>query len=294
MIKISVITVCYNMSAFIEQTILSVVSQRYPNLEYIIVDGGSTDGTQAIIEKYKAHLAYYVSEPDNGMYDAIAKGFSHATGAVLAWLNADDIYLPWTFSVVNEIFSTFPDTKWIGGKHAYLDENGRLTNIFAKCSIKSQSDIRHGWCRGDVLGPLQQESMFWTKDLYDQVGGLNVSLKYAGDFSLWTQFSRFSSLAKVDLPLAAFRKRKNSLSVAGNDMYDDEINTILSHDKRYPSFLWKMCSESALLIQILRQLRFRKGIVFLYDMKSQQMKRKRVWGNCSNHTISSLLLYCKK
>ena len=90
-LKISVVTVCYNMAQYIETTIKSVLSQDYPNLEYIVIDGGSTDGTQQIIEKYKDQLAYYVSEPDNGMYDAINKGFSKATGDIIAWINADDV-----------------------------------------------------------------------------------------------------------------------------------------------------------------------------------------------------------
>ena len=123
-IRISVVTVCYNMASYIEQTMLSVLSQNYPNLEYIVIDGGSSDGTQTIIEKYKDKLAYYVSEPDKGMYDAINKGFKHSSGDVIAWINADDIYMPWTLRVVDQIFTNYSDVDWIGGRYAFLTEEG--------------------------------------------------------------------------------------------------------------------------------------------------------------------------
>lgn len=114
-LKISVVTVCYNMEGTIEETILSVLNQNYPNLEYIIIDGNSTDDTMLIVNKYKDKISTIVSEPDNGMYDAIHKGFSMATGDILAWINADDSYMPWTFKYVNEVFTDLPDVDWIVG-----------------------------------------------------------------------------------------------------------------------------------------------------------------------------------
>ena len=178
-LKISIVTVCYNMAQYIETTIKSVLLQEYPNLEYIIIDGGSTDGTQQIIEKYREKLAYYISEPDKGMYDAINKGFSKATGDIIAWINADDIYMPWTLQTVNEAFTNYPETKWLGGKYAFLNENGILTQIFPQTSIRTSKDILQGWCRKGIFGPLQQESMFWRKELYTISGGLDITYRYA-------------------------------------------------------------------------------------------------------------------
>lgn len=290
-LKISVVTVCYNMAQYIEMTIKSVLSQDYPNLEYIIIDGGSTDGTQQIIEKYKDKLAYYVSEPDNGMYDAINKGFSKATGDIIAWINADDIYMPWTLWTVNEVFSCYPETKWIGGKYAFINENGSFAQIFPKTSIRNQKDIARGWCRDGILGPLQQESMFWRKELYIQSGGLNTSYKYAGDFELWTRFSEYSSLTKIDIPLAAFRRRSSSLSKAGRDKYESEIERTISNKPKYPNIFWRILHRKGIFVQLLRILHYRKGEIIFYNIKNQKLTKKKVFNNSSNHTFQSLKLY---
>lgn len=289
--KISVVTVCYNMVQYIETTIKSVLSQEYPNLEYIIIDGGSTDGTQQIVEKYKDKLAYYVSEPDNGMYDAIHKGFSKATGDIIAWLNADDIYMPWTLCTVNDVFTAYPEVKWLGGKYAFLNERGNLCQIFPNTSVRCQKDILNGWCREGILGPLQQESMFWRKELYFESGGLDKTLRYAGDFELWTRFAKHANLTKIDLPLAAFRKRKSSLSKADRNKYDLEVEAVISKMPKYPNLLWEFFHRSNIAIQLLRLLRFRKGEILLYDMKSQTLKCKTGFFSSSNHTLQSLCIY---
>lgn len=289
--KISVVTVCYNMASYIEQTIKSVLSQDYPNLEYIIIDGGSTDGTQQIIEKYKDQLAYYISEADNGMYDAINKGFSKATGDIIAWINADDIYMPWTLQTVNEVFSCYPKIQWLGGKYAFINEKGSFAQIFPKTSIRNQKDIASGWCREGVLGPLQQESMFWKKELYIQSGGLDTSYRYAGDFELWTRFAKHSSLTKIDVPLAAFRRRSTSLSKAGKDKYNAEIERAINNKPRFPNIFWRILHKSGILVQLLRILHYRKGEILFYNMKTQKLTKKKGLCNSSNHTLQSLKLY---
>ena len=111
--KISIITPSFNQAEFLEQTITSVFSQNYPNLEYIIIDGGSTDRSVEIIKKYADKLTYWVSEPDKGHGDALNKGFNHSTGEIMAWINSDDFYFPWTFSIVSEIFKDLPQIYWL-------------------------------------------------------------------------------------------------------------------------------------------------------------------------------------
>ena len=289
-LKISVVTVCYNMAPYIEQTMRSVLEQDYPNLEYIVIDGGSTDGTQQIIERYRDKLAYYVSEPDSGMYDALAKGFAKATGDVFAWLNADDIYFPHTLKWVNEVFVQNDDVRWLGGRYAFLNESGTVTKSFPKCNARRQGDIQNGWCRNGVLGNLQQESMFWRSSLYKDAGGLNSSYRYAGDFELWTRFAQHSALARIKTPLAAFRIRRTSLSKSSNK-FDEEVARIIENKKQYPSFWWRAFERVQIIIQLMRMMRYSKVVLFEYNKNSHSLVRHNTKLSASNHTLWSLLTF---
>lgn len=291
MLKISIVTVCYNMAQYIEQTMLSVLNQNYEGLEYIIIDGGSTDGTQEVIEKYRDRLAYYVSEPDEGMYDALNKGFAHATGDIVAWINADDIYMPWTLKVVNQAFTQFPDINWICGKYAFLTEGGVLAQVFAKCAIKTQKDIRNGWCREGVLGPLMQENMFWRKSLLDKAGMLDKTYKLAGDFELWTRFANHSALTYVDIPLAAFRRRKTGLSLGQKEKYSNEVKKACENKKQYPNMLWKCFKNHRKMVNIFRLIRFRKGEILYYNCNDVFLCKKRIFGSASSHCLETLRIY---
>ena len=111
--RISIITPNYNQEDFLEQTILSVIGQNYPNLEYIIIDGGSTDGSVEIIKKYEKHLSHWVSEPDSGLYHALQKGFSRSTGEIMGWINSDDILHRKSLFVLAEVFSTNDEIDWL-------------------------------------------------------------------------------------------------------------------------------------------------------------------------------------
>ena len=126
--KISIVTPSYNQSQFLERTILSVLNQNYPNLEYLIIDGGSTDGSVEIIRKYEKYLAYWVSEKDNGQADAINRGFQKSTGKILAWLNSDDIYLPGTLLKVSETFNKNPEVDLIFSNIFFIDEYDNRIN----------------------------------------------------------------------------------------------------------------------------------------------------------------------
>ncbi len=289
MLKISIVTACYNMAGYIEQTIRSILSQGYENLEYIIIDGGSTDGTKEIIERYKDSLAYYVSEPDKGMYDAISKGFSHATGEILAWLNADDIYLPGALHTVNKIFSTFDDVNWINARNTYLSQDGSITHILPKNALRTSKDIRNGWCRDELLGFLMQEGMFWRKSLMDRVGGLNPEYKYAGDYDLWMRFAEVTDLYYLNVPISAYRRRKDCLSTTQLEGYLAEVQSIHSTKPAYPGFLWRLFSrDHRRMLNVLRLLRFRRAPVIYFSYIGDNLVKKRILGNSSTHTLSSL------
>ncbi|MHB0976058.1 MAG: glycosyltransferase, partial [Candidatus Aquicultorales bacterium] len=125
---ITIVIPTLNSARFLEDSILSVINQTYEKVELIIIDGGSTDGTLNIIDKYKAHIQYWASESDNGLYDAINKGFEAGNGTVLGWLNSDDIYMPWALSIVADILSQ-PGIEWCTGIPSVLDENNRVVGL---------------------------------------------------------------------------------------------------------------------------------------------------------------------
>lgn len=285
--KISVVTVCYNMENYIEETIQSIVMQEYPNLEYIIIDGGSTDKTLDIINKYKNKISILISEPDKGMYDAIDKGIRASTGEIVAWLNADDSYFAWTFKIVASLFQNNPDINWIDGINTFIDENRFLTNVSTHPGAKSQESIKNGWFRKEVYGSILQESMFWRRHLYFESGGLNTSYKYSGEFELWTRFAKFSDLVTVAIPLAGFMRRKKSISHEYRDLYTSEISRACQGKKLYPSFLWKL-SSNEIYTHILRLFSFETTRLCFYSYKHQKFIVKSVYRSVSAYSFSEM------
>lgn len=214
--KISIVTPNYNKGEFLEYTMKSVLSQNYPNLEYIVIDGGSTDNSVDIIKKYKDKLTYWVSEPDKGMYDAIRKGFSHATGEIMAWIGSDDMFHPNCFNIVAEIFKN-KDVNWLVGATTHFDMSGRCVAVHPSRYF-SRVDLLSGNYKW-----IQQESTFWRRGLYDKVGGLNATLRYAGDFDLWLRFTRFEKMYICPSLLGGFRLSNEGQLSLSVDKYEKEV-----------------------------------------------------------------------
>jgi hypothetical protein len=209
--RISVITPSLNQGAFLEEAILSVLNQNYPNLEYIVVDGGSTDGSIEIIKRYAHRLTWWVSEPDDGHYNAINKGFARTTGEIMAWLNSDDKYLPWTLSTVADVLSTLPQVEWVTSLfHMFWDEQGRAVQCEAHPGFSRELILRGGTLLGSGWPSwafIQQESTFWRRSLWTRVGSqIDTQWSLAGDFDLWMRFAREAEVYSVPLPLAGFRR----------------------------------------------------------------------------------------
>jgi glycosyltransferase involved in cell wall biosynthesis len=234
--RISIVTPCFNSEKYLESTINSVLGQQYPNLEYIIIDGGSTDATIDIIKKYERDLSYWISEKDNGIYDALNKGFAKMAGGetdreggIMSWIGSDDLYHPKAFWTIAEIFSSFQEIQWLVGPETTYDEQGRTTNV-----QESQRFTRYDFLDGDYR--LQQESCFWRRSVWEAAGArLDASLKYAGDFELWIRFFRHAKLHVTNALIGGFRQRSaNQLSLDGYDMYLAESARIAKAEKLTP------------------------------------------------------------
>lgn len=276
--KISIVTPCFNSEEYLESTIESVLNQKYPNLEYIIIDGGSTDATIDIIKKYSEHLTYWISEKDNGMYEAIQKGFEKSTGELMAWIGSDDMYHSKSFFTVAEIFSRFKNIKWLLGANTLFDEFNRTIEI-----SKSRKFNRYDLLNGDFKW-IQQESCFWHRDLWDKIGSkLNTSLRLAGDFDLWVKFSRFEELHITNALIGGFRIRSsNQLSLEGMDAYLQEAEKIIYLEKttynenkkcRQYLFFQKMRTIPILkkLISFPKKFGVNRNVV-CFDRANQQFK----------------------
>jgi glycosyltransferase involved in cell wall biosynthesis len=180
--RISIVTPSYNQAAFIEETIRSVLLQGYPNLEYIVIDAGSTDGTIEIIKKYARWLEYWVSEPDKGQSDAINKGMRMATGNILAWLNSDDGLLPAALTTVAGFLSRRPMSICVG---ATVEKHEEQTTIVYKTPSFDEM-LYHG-------RRVPQPSTFWTADLWSIAGPLREDLHYVMDYDLWLRMFSIAS-----------------------------------------------------------------------------------------------------
>ena len=235
--RITIVTPSFNQAAFLEQAICSILSQAYPNLEYIVIDGGSTDGSQEIIRKYESYLSYWVTEPDSGQYHAINKGFARASGQIMGWLNSDDMHCPWTLRTVAEIMRDCPEVEWLTSLYPFTwDVKGFPCRINPKPGFNSRA-ILEGRYRGGPLnyGFVQQESTFWRGDLWHR-SGASVPLGYslAGDFALWIKFAKVTELFGAPIPFAGFRFQPEQRSRAVAE-YEDEVSSILAEveDRRH-------------------------------------------------------------
>lgn len=261
---ISVITTSFNCAQYIENTIQSVIRQNHPGLQYIVIDAFSTDGTAEIIHRYKDSIDVSVSEPDGGMYHGIQKGAGYVEGEIMAWLNADDAYLPWTFSVVENIFKKFPEVEWIIGQPSYMNQKGQCIKVSSNAGTAYPGKyIRNGWFRPQFAGHLQQESMFWRKSLWDKVGGLNLNLQLAADFELWSRFAQHAELYSVTTPLASFRLRPGEQkSSTEADKYHAEVMSICQNYSP-PGKLWDFISKRGEVQRILSRLLIWKKSSFI-------------------------------
>ncbi len=236
--RISIVTPSYNQGQFLEATICSILDQNYPNLEYIIMDGGSTDNSVAIIRKYEKHLAYWQSHKDRGQNHAITEGFKRATGEIFGYLNSDDIHLPWTLAIVGNILASLPEVEWLTPRVTMvIDADGdplTTNHAIAHTRLRFYSGVTLGNFFGES-GWIQQEGTFWRRSLWEKAGAHVAEDAYrTGDFELWARFFQHSLLTTTQIPLAAFRwhggnKTQLDLTVAESR----KILQAYPHERRY-------------------------------------------------------------
>jgi glycosyltransferase involved in cell wall biosynthesis len=217
--KISIITPSFNQALFLERTIRSVLDQGYPNLEYMILDGGSSDGSAAIIERYADRLTYWRSEADGGQADAIQRGFELASGDVLAYLNSDDVLLPGALHKVGQVFSNKPDCHLLLGNSLRIDTQDNVVRKVWTYPLNYHRVLF--WGTG-----FDQPASFWRRQLYFEVGGLNTCLQFCFDYDLYLRMIQRAPVFRYDGFLAALRLHPGSKTSRLQDVRREESERI--------------------------------------------------------------------
>ncbi len=200
--KISIVTPSFNQGAYVEQTIRSVLLQRYPALEYIMMDGGSTDETGAVLQRYAAHFAHVQSAPDRGQSDAIKRGFERSSGEIMAYLNSDDLLAPGTLYAVADFFERHPGVDVVYSHRCAVDADN--VAIWYWILPPHSNALMKRW---DLI---PQETTFWRRSIYEKVGGIDSSFRFAMDFDLFSKFMNHGRLRRADRFFGAFRQHVES------------------------------------------------------------------------------------
>jgi glycosyltransferase involved in cell wall biosynthesis len=215
MLRVSVVTPNLNLSTYLSQTIESVLANLSPGDEYFVIDGGSNDGSIDIIRQYEPRLTGWVSEPDRGYADALAKGFALATGDILCWINSGDLLLSEALDATRQSL-TDTGADMVFGDDFYVDEKGQVIS-FSRGYVK---DLRGPMLYGGWT-PLQ-DACFWRRQLYERVGGMNPCLRYAADFDLFLRMALQGTCQYVPLTFSAFRRHAGQKSISGSHVYRRE------------------------------------------------------------------------
>jgi glycosyltransferase involved in cell wall biosynthesis len=214
--RISIVMPSYNQAAFLEDAVMSILEQDYPNLEFIVLDGDSTDGSQTILEKYSARLTYWQSRPDKGQLDVLIKGFEMATGDLLGWVNSDDVLLPGALRAVAEAHARNPKAGLIGGNYILIDQAGKVTRV-KRHAAHAALFARFG------MVAVNQPGSVVTRAAYTHVAGFDRRFDYVMDTDLYFRILTSGySYAHVDRWLAAFRIHSRAKTVAHRDRTEAE------------------------------------------------------------------------
>jgi len=264
-LKISIVTPSFNQSQFIERTIESVLSQGYPNLEYIVMDGGSSDGTVDILERYSDRVIWE-SKKDNGQSEAINNGLRMSTGDVVTFLNSDDTYEPGALSKVADYFQQNPAMKWVYGKCRIIDEGD--VEIRKPITLYKNLLLRK-YSYSKLLSEnfISQPSTFWRREIHDEIGYINEDEHYVMDYEFWLRIGRKYPAGVIDSYLANFRMYDSSKSGSlANPQFQDELRIAkaFSNGARLPILLHELnllkITSTYKLMATLRQRKSRSKL----------------------------------
>ena len=226
---VSLITPSFNQARYLEDTIQSVLSQDYPHIEYMLIDGASTDGSVEIIKKYENRLAFWISEKDNGQADAINKGFARAKGDIYAWVNSDDYYLPRAISTAVKFLEENPDVVLVYGDMLAVDEQGQTTNIL-KYKQLSLEDLL---CF-QIIG---QPTVFFRREAFEKAGGLDTTFHFLLDHHLWIRIAQQGKILYIPQTWAAARYHAEAKNRAKAAEFGREAFRILDWVNRQPELV---------------------------------------------------------
>lgn len=208
---VSIITPSFNQGRYLEETMLSVLQQDYPNIEYIVIDGGSTDNSIEVIHRYESRLGYWISERDKGQTEALNKGFAHAHGEILAWLNSDDVYYPGAVSEAVKFLLENPDIGMVYGDLDFINEDGRIIGRF-KAAQTHLKKLRRGYVH------IPQPAAFFKATHWKKIGPLDPGYFFAMDYDLWVRLAGVTSLKYLPgNPWAKFRLHSDAKTINADD-----------------------------------------------------------------------------
>lgn len=248
--KITIVTPSFNQGYYLESTMISVLNQDYPNLEYIVMDGGSTDGSVGIIKKYADRLSYWESNQDKGQADAIFRGFDRSKGDVLGWVNSDDLLLPGCLKKVGMYFADHPEKDYVVGGTVIIgaDGNALLSKLgYPAGNLGSRMTFNKllMWGCG-----CNQPATFWRREAFFSVAGFDQSLRFCFDYDMYFRLAKKHSSGRIKEFLACFRSHPLSKTSTISDIRDEENRLLWERYGRakYPRFLWFLMNRYYQLI----------------------------------------------
>ncbi len=269
--SVSIVTPSFNQAPFLEKTILSVLEQDYPNIEYMVVDGASTDGSLEIIRKHANRISWWVSEKDDGQADGINKGFKRATGDIVAWLNSDDFYLPGTVTRAVQALQDNPSAAFVYGDVQVVDEKGEVINIlkYGDWGLKELASFH-------IIG---QPAVFMRRDALDRAGYLDTSFHYLLDHQLWLRLAMNAGIKYVPQLWAGAHYHAGSKNIAHAADFGNEARRIVTWMETEPAMAAVLAANS----RRIRAGAERLDAFYLFDTREYRASLRAYWRSLCLH-----------